>query len=244
MKRSTLHIPVLILTLAALPVLGATEPALGQPVVPAFTKAFVPSTIGPGSSSVLTFTITNQSAAPVTDLAFTDNLPMEVSLASPANGVSSCGGTLTAPDGGTTISLTGGTVGALSACVITVSTTGSTPGTYTNLTGDLTSSAGNSGTATADLTVVADRPGFSKGFAPSSINFGARSTLTFTIDNTANPSFALNSAFTDFLPPGLVVADPALASTTCTGSTVTAVPGSGIISLGGFSSFVGGRRNL
>lgn len=42
----------------------------------------------------------------------------------------------------------------------------------TNVSGDLTLSAGNSGTATADLTVNPALPGFSKRFAPSSVAAG------------------------------------------------------------------------
>ena len=245
MTRSTMQMFVLISVMAIMPLFGATgTPLLGQPTGPTFDKTFAPSTIGPGSSSILGFTIVNASPDPVTDLAFTDTLPAGVTLATPANIVSTCGGVVTAPDGGGTVSLSNGVVAGASFCAITVSTTSSVPGVHTNVSGDLTSSAGSSGNTTADLTVATDRPGFSKSFAPTSIGFGARSTLTFTIDNTANPATAFFLAFADLLPPGLVVADPSLASTTCTGGAVTAVPGSGNIALGpqpsGFASLAAG----
>ena len=87
-----------------------------------------------------------------------------MSIASPAAVQNTCGGTVTAPDGGSTISLADGLVGGGAICTISVNVTSSTVGTHTNLTGDLTSNAGNSGTATADLNVVTTLPGFSKSF--------------------------------------------------------------------------------
>lgn len=218
----------------SLALLGASA-ATAQP---SFSKAFVPATIGPGSVSTLTFTIDNSdSGTPVSDLAFTDNLPAGVILATPASPVSDCGGTLTAPDGAGTLSLSGGMVGAVGTCIIQVHVAGGTPGIYMNVSGDLTSSAGNSGTATADLSVATDRPGFTKSFSPSILPLGSRGTLTFTVDNTLNPSQAVNLTFTDDLPTGLEVADPAGVSNTCTagiftGGVVTAVPGTGVVSLG------------
>ena len=63
-----------------------------------------------------------------------------------------------------------------------------------NVSGDLTSSAGSSGTASADLTVATNRPGFSKSFSPATVPIGSRSRLTFTIDNTANGSQTVQCA--------------------------------------------------
>lgn len=212
---------------------------------PSFSKAFAPATIGPGSVSTLTFTIDNSdSGTPVTDLAFTDVLPAGVILATPASPVSSCDGTLSAPDGSDTVSLSGGMVGGFGTCTIQVHVTGSSPGTYMNVSGDLTSSAGDSGPASADLTVATDRPGFTKSFSPSTLPLGGRSTLTFTIDNTLNPSQVAGFTFADVLPPGLEVADPANTSSTCTagpftGGVVTAVPGTSVVSLG-----IGGGANV
>jgi uncharacterized repeat protein (TIGR01451 family) len=198
-----------------------------------FQKAFSPATIGPGSVSMLTFTITNDGGTPVTDLAFTDTLPAGVTIATPAGGVSTCGGALTAPDGGGTISFADGALAGNAGCTIMVNVTSTSPGTHMNVSGDLTSSTGNSGPASADLTVTADRPGFTKSFSPSSVPRGSRSTLTFTIDNTANASLAVSLTFTDNLPVGMEVATPANTSTDCTGGIVTAVPGAAVVSFGG-----------
>jgi hypothetical protein len=196
----------------------------------AFSKLFTPDTIGVGATSTLVFTIQNFDSLPVTGLAFTDNLPAGVSIAAPANATSTCVGTLTAPDGGGTISLSGGELGAGSTCIITVGVTSSAIGTHLNTSGILTWDGGENGSAIAYLNVVTDRPGFSKNFAPGAVSFGGKSTLTFDIDNSANNSAANYLAFVDNLPTGMVVADPANASTTCTGGTLTAVPGTSVIS--------------
>lgn len=221
---------------AALAMLLGMSPAASAQAGLGFSKSFAPDTIGPGSTTTLTFDLDNSgSPTPVTDIAFTDLLPAAITIATPAGATNTCGGTLAAPDGGGTIALTDGAVGAFSTCTVVVNVTSGTPGLHTNLTGDLTSSAGNSGTATDGLTVTDTLPGFTKAFAPSTVPFGGRSTLTFTIDNAASASGVANLGFTDNLPPGMVVANPALASTDCEHpllpATVTAVPGTGVVSL-------------
>ncbi|MCP3938770.1 MAG: DUF11 domain-containing protein, partial [Actinomycetia bacterium] len=205
---------------------------------PAFDKSFNPSTIGPGSVSTLTFTITNNDLVlGATGLAFTDTLPAGMTIASPSNASTNCDltATVSAPDGGTTISLSDGRLPPNSSCTVTVDVSATTTGT--NTSGDLTSSLGNSGTASATLTVDTGLPGFSKSFSPSSVFFGGRSTLTFTIDNTANPSAVVNLDFTDNLPIGMIVASPSNAVTDCEATnpalstTLTATSGSSVIIL-------------
>jgi len=221
-------IVVLCLVLA---VAAGTSGASAQNPVPTFTKTFTPDTIGPGSISTLRFDVTSSGSVGARDLAFSDTLPSGVTVASPGQILSTCGGSVTAVSGTGTIGFSGGSVRSLSTCSISVDVTASTPGTSTNVSGDLTSDAGNSGSATADLTVATNRPGFTKSFSPGTVSLGGRSTLTFTIDNTANASQVFNLSFTDSLPSGMVVASPANASTDCPSSTFTATVGSGTVSL-------------
>ncbi len=216
------------ITLALL-IFAATGSIQAQP---AFDKTFLPDTIGIGSVSTLQFSITNSSAAPATQAAFSDSLPAGVVIADPANANSTCIGDLVANPGTSSISFTNGGIGGNETCIITVDVTSSTVGTHTNVSGDLTSSQGNSGNATDDLIVATNRPGFSKSFTPASINLGERSTLSFTIDNSANANQAFALSFTDNLPSGMVVADPANANSTCNGGVITATVGSGVISYG------------
>ncbi|HSO23412.1 MAG TPA: hypothetical protein VLT81_10910, partial [Chondromyces sp.] len=226
-RSMVLRVAVVVATVAA-------SAAQAQQGPPSFSKVFQPDVIGPGSVAVLRFDISNLEGGPVAGLSFTDILPAGVTIASPAGASTTCGGELTAADGGSAISLSGGSLGAGAACSVRVNVTSSTLGTHMNVSGDLTSSAGNSGSAADDLTVAADRPGFSKVFSPGSVPFGGRSTLTFTVDNTANQSAVSSLSFTDNLPPGIVIASPANASTDCQSpsqpATLTAVPGTSLVS--------------
>ena len=204
---------------------GAQAQARGVQSTPAFSMSFDPSTIGPGSTSILRFTIQETGGSVVEDLAFVHTLPPGLTLATPSGTVSNCGsGVLDAPAGGTTISFADGGVAVQRICEIEVFVTGSMIGTYMNTSGDLTSSAGNSGPASADLTIAADRPGFSKSFSSPNSVLGQRQRLTFTIDNALNINPAVNLSFSDSLPLGLVIADPANAVNTCQTSTTVPFP--------------------
>ncbi len=205
---------------------------------PTFTAVFSPGTIGPGSTSTVIFTIDNGSGSPVTDLGFAATLPAAVTIADPGRPQSSCDllvGELTAPDGGTTITLSGAGVGAAEICTVSVDVTASTPGSHEMAAVTLSSSAGDSLSSPASLAVVTTLPGFSKSFAPSTVALGGRSTLVFTIDNSANANRIGTVSFTDNLPVGMVVADPANASTDCVSAlddtTLTAVAGSQQVAL-------------
>ncbi|GAB4201745.1 MAG: hypothetical protein Tsb002_38410 [Wenzhouxiangellaceae bacterium] len=213
------------------------SPAWAQPT---FDKTFIPDSIGPGSSSRLTFTIDNGGSIPVLDLTFTDNLPAGVTIATPANVISDCVNALIdAPEGGATITFSNARLGASQTCTTSVDVTASTPGTYMNVSGDLTSTAGNSGTATDDLTVTTARPGFSKAFSPATLGVGQRSTLTLTIDNSANPGLVTGISFIDPLPLGMEIADPANAATDCLAATLTAPQGGDQISIIGGALLAG-----
>ena len=220
--------------------LAASSAAIAEATL---SKVFIPSTIGPGSVSTAIFTITNTGGTPVSGLGFTDVLPTvpgDVDIATPANAFTSClDGVVTAPDGGGTISFSNGKIGVGETCVVSVDVTASTAGAHTNpatslfydeLDGDPPASL------PVDLTVDTTLPGFSKSFAPGSVPLGDRSTLTFTIDNSANPSALSSLVFTDNLPVGMVIADPANASTTCGGPNpqLTAEAGGAVVA---FQSF-------
>ena len=130
------------------------------------------------------------------------------------------GGTVTAVAGSGVVSYSDGAVAAGASCTVTVDVTSSTAGDHLNLTGDLTSSLGNSGTASATLRVNPP-PGFSKVFAPDPIVLDGSSTLTFTIDNTGSTVDATDLEFTDNLPSGVVVATPTNEIVDCTGAIHT-----------------------
>ncbi|MBQ0792666.1 MAG: hypothetical protein KBT81_09005, partial [Oleispira antarctica] len=72
-------------------------------------------------------------------------------------------------------------------------------------------------------------------FSPSTINENDISTLTYTIDNSANAGNQDQLRLTNTLPQGVVISDQPNASTTCTGgiipATITAEAGSNSINM-------------
>ncbi|MCW9017969.1 MAG: hypothetical protein OQJ89_13445, partial [Kangiellaceae bacterium] len=198
---------------------------------PTFTSVFSPDNIGPGSESSLVYTITNVDNFVINDVAFTNTLPANVNLASPVSAETTCANAvLTAADGGTSVTLSDVSMASNSSCTVTVRVTSNTAGTHTNTTGDLTSDQGNSGSATDDLTVSTDRPGYTMAFSPTSVNQGEVSTLTLTFDNSLNASNVFNLSTSVSFSSGLVVAGFPNASSTCTGGTITAGSGSSTVS--------------
>jgi uncharacterized repeat protein (TIGR01451 family) len=240
-QKSSIHQRVQLLLIPVLAAFLFTAVAQAQISPPAFSKEFLPSSIGPGSTSMLRFVIANPNELdPIGNIAFTDVLPAGVVIASPANASTDCtSASLSAADGGTTISLTNAELGADSECSVTVLVTSSILATHTNVSGTLTSDAGATAGATADLNVVATLPGFSKSFSPSSISVGGISTLTLLFDNsTAGAVDQFELIVADVLPTGMVVATPSNASTDCSSALqpaiLTAFSGSGLVSLASY----------
>lgn len=203
---------------------------------PSFTLSLSPATVGVGSCSELTFEVQNNSAVVVNDLAFDLNLPAGVALTNPAYAISDCGGAFVVSDGGNTIALSGGSVGANSTCSATVGITLLAEGPFDLTTGDLTSNAGNSGSATASIGIPLTGPslGFSKSFSTSPVQLGGQTTLTYTIQNQSGVD-AEGITFSDDLSPGIVVANQANIFNNCAGSTLTAIAGSQQINFSGAS---------
>ncbi|MBK1790297.1 DUF11 domain-containing protein [Persicirhabdus sediminis] len=168
-----------------------------------------PNTIGPGGATKLVYTIDNTNGTPVTDVAFSINLPADVSIASPAVASTTLADAIVvAASGGNTISVTGGRMGASSSADVTVFVTSSVVGTHTITSGDLTSSAGNSGTATDDLVVDVNRALISMAFSPDSVFKGGRTTLQYVVSNPVGGGDISNLSFSTQLPAGFVVAEP------------------------------------
>ncbi len=75
-------------------------------------------------------------------------------------------------------------------------------------------------------------PTISKTFAPASVQAGSNSVLTITLDNMVSRTAAiLSSDLVDNFPPGLVVATPSDAQTTCTNAVVSATAGGTSVTL-------------
>lgn len=217
--------------------------------VPTFSAIVSPNSVGPGSTSKLIFTITNVDATPITNLDFTNTLPAGLVHATTSGITTNCSnGSVTAADGGTVLTFSNYDLAGSSSCTVSVDVVASTTaGTYTILSGDLTSDEGNSGTATDDLNVVTTLPGYTMSLSPLSINQGAISTLTQTFDNTQNATNYGNLDSTVALGAGLVVADEPNVSHNCgEASVVVAITASAganevVLNADGNSFFAGFR---
>jgi len=125
---------------------------------PSISKAFAAPTILVGSSTALSFTITNPNATvALTAVGFADTLPSGLVVSTPNGLVGSCGGgTITAVSGTKSVSLSGAALGDSASCTFAVNVTGITAGTQVNTTGAVTSLEGATGNqASATISVLA-----------------------------------------------------------------------------------------
>lgn len=204
---------------------------------PTFDIAISPNTIGPGSTSTLTYTINNTAeTTAVTGLSFSDTLPTGVTIATPERAITTChSGVLTAVAGTNTITFSDYRLSSASSCTLALDITSLTVGTHDHTTSTLSTSAGSVGTANASLTVDSERSGLLMAFAPSTINQGELSQLTFTFDNSLNTNNSDFLVFINTLPTGLLIADEPGVATSCNGGNfpieITAKAGAGSISL-------------
>lgn len=187
-----------------------------RPDPPTLAKTFSDVSICQGDYSELTFTFTNPNATSLTNVEFTDILPVGLEINDP-NGTptvscttgSSTGHTITAVAGTRTISMTGATLAANSSCSFTVYVKGTTAGSYTNTSGSISSlytgpNNTDTGYGTDDLTVVAT-PLINKAFGTTNLITGETTSLTFTITNPNGATSLTGVGFTDTLPAGLDV---------------------------------------
>jgi len=211
-------------------------PTSGPPKV---SKFFYPATIKPGASTTLKITLTNpNSTAALLTAPFIDTLPSGMVVAglpttTPSN---TCGGTLTAVKGSSTVTLANGQIPASSSCYLTVFVSVAKAGTYTNWlgVGVLKTNKGNNTTSyKAVLTVTTSAgagPKLAKSFAPSTIANDGVSTLTITLLNPGSTVATLTAPLIDYMPAKMVVYGSA--TNTC-GGTVSAVKGSTKVTLTG-----------
>ncbi|MHC1739497.1 MAG: sortase [Anaerolineaceae bacterium] len=192
---------------------------------PQITKTFAPTTIALGSSSVVSFKITNPNATALTGVSFTDEFPANMTLPSIPN-VSQCGGTVSST--ANSITFTGGTIAASGSCTIQAGVTTSVEGAFVNNTSNISSTNGGTGNASsATLTVLAP-PILTKSFDAANIFANQISTLHFYVTNPASNTLALTGiGFVDPLPTGVKVAASPNSSFTNQCGVATFTPQSG-----------------
>jgi hypothetical protein len=120
-------------------------------------KSFVPPSIAPGATSVLTITLSNPNSVALNGIVFTDTYPSGVVNTGTPNAHitgASCTGTLAATAGGNSLGLTVGVVPALASCTYKVNVTSSTANVYVDNSGAVTTPiALNTAAQSATLTV-------------------------------------------------------------------------------------------
>ncbi|MCB2209962.1 sortase [bacterium] len=202
-------------------------------------KSFSPDLITWGGKSILTITLTNEDDREMTDVYLQDRLNTmgfnEFVIAPDPDANTTCSGTLTADPGESTITLSGGTIPAASgglngSCTISVtifanenantSTNAIVPNdAYGSISGVTETIPPRS--STSDKITVEDlEMALVKNFDPSSVSGGASSRMTVLLINPNDVPLS-DIAFTDVVPEGMEISEPADVDTSTCGGEVT-----------------------
>ena len=220
----------------------------GVPQNLTITKNFSPDAIPVNSISTLSFSISNPNPIQANAVAFTDDLPSGIEVASVPNiQLSNCGSAVFSPSSGdTSLSFTSGSIAAYGTCTAQVDVVGTSAGPKTNVSGFISSTETSvntnpDGYATDNITVILP-PEISKSFASTPIYTNGTSLLTIKIKNPNQDEALTGVSFVDNLPTNITIANPLTpaATNTCTGGVLTAVAGGTSISVSG-ASLVGGE---
>jgi CSLREA domain-containing protein/uncharacterized repeat protein (TIGR01451 family) len=210
---------------------GLTVTALTAPTV---TKSFAPASIATGGVSTLTIQITNPNPVPLSNVAFTDTYPAQITTAAVPNITGNCGGGTVGSTSGT-FTLSGGSIAASGACSVSIDVTSSTPGgPYMNsvtVTSNAPDGNGSAGLTVTDLAA----PNITKSFTPSTIASGGVSTLTIQIANP-NGTALSNVSFTDTYPAQISTAAVPNITGNCGGGTVGSTAGTFTLSGGSIAA--------
>jgi CSLREA domain-containing protein len=139
--------------------IGAYELAAGAApgAPPTIAKRFFPAAIQLGDRATLDFTITNSLTGPIDGVAFADAMPPAIRIASGPQ-FSTCGGTINANPGESTISLTDGTLASGAACRIVVPVTSAVVGSHANVAGPISAAQTGTGATSNVATLVVTKP--------------------------------------------------------------------------------------
>jgi LPXTG-site transpeptidase (sortase) family protein len=251
-------IPFIVVALLASMILSPVEAVSAQVIsLPAeINKGFNPLSIAPGGIAQLSVTVYNPNPFPLTNASWTDNLAgvqPGLVIADPVGMTNSCGGSVAANPGSTTLSLSGGTVPAQTGstpgrCTVTVNVTSNAagenlintiPARVLSATGGGTAIT-NTSPASATLNVTGTPPptatpppptlppvALSKRFSPSTIGVGGTSQLTIVITNNQTTASLTGVTVTDTLPANVLLADPVSPTLTGCGASASLTAASG-----------------
>jgi LPXTG-site transpeptidase (sortase) family protein len=218
------------------------------------SKTFYPVKVNPNGLSTLTIKLTNTNFARLVNVSVTDNLTTMgtltdgVIIAPTPNASTTCGsGAITAVGGTQLVTMTGGTIPAQvgsvpGICTIKVDVQGKgVAATRTNtipaanVTGTVegtSTSMKSLNDATAPLEIANLKINIVKGFSPLTVFGGSASVLSVKLVNPNNADLS-GIAFTDSMPAGMTIANPADLSIGTCGGKLTGNPGDGSFSFSG-----------
>jgi LPXTG-site transpeptidase (sortase) family protein len=187
-------------------------------------KRFSPISIAAGGTASLYVSIFNPNAFPLTNASWTDNLVSVqpgLVIANPMGLINTCGGSVTAVAGSTTLALSGGTVppqvgSTPGACTVTINVTSAAVGNLINTIPERELSAlGGGGTITNTSPASATLhvggvlpPSVRKSFSSSTIWAGEISQLSVVISNNDVNTTLTQASLTDDLPANVLLANP------------------------------------
>ena len=209
------------------------------------TKAFSDDYVLAGNSTRLRITLNAPADTAISNLSVTDNLPANMVISNSTPASTTCGGTLTATTGASSISLTGGSITQGGSCRIDVYVTSTVSGTYTNtvysssepLINNITNDENRRPAANLSDSVTFSHLTMAKAFYPNIVAPNGRTTVTITLTNrneAAITGLSLTDNMSDIGPGSFfTIASTPNARTTCPGGTATATAGSQLLSLSG-----------
>jgi hypothetical protein len=126
---------------------------------PSITKAFGAPTITHTHSTTLSFTISNPNSATIlSGVSFTDSLPSGLQVSTPNGLTNSCGGTVTATVGSSSVSLSGGSLAGGASCSVVADVTAVALGVQNNSVTVSSTNGGTGNTSHASITVNPEGP--------------------------------------------------------------------------------------
>jgi mucin-19 len=195
--------PVFSLSSSNAPTANAVAAVLQVLAKPSISQAYSVSTIPSGGSSMLTFTLANSNAGALSNAQFTDALS-NVSVASTTIG-GTCLGVGNSPAltvGATALNLTVPNLPA-GGCTVTLSITGTVPGSWVNTASGVTTNQTSIGAASnATPLTVMSLPIVGKSFSVNPVAKDATTQVIITVTNN-NAVDMTGVAFTDNYPTTL-----------------------------------------